>query len=131
METLIIAIAFPVMLFLLKHVLPPFAVTAIKRIEFDSSKIWEEAIRFPPDMMFIAASCGVTKILEVVKQSEEIGGITKYIGISILAVFITPFAVFLSEMCINIKSEGKYLRCILFTAICYLFSFWLICCSIS
>lgn len=108
----ILAGIFPGLLFLFKYLLPALAEAVIPDKEFNMEQIKLELLQFPLDMMFVAISYVIPKIIEIlntagVAKGEILQEVIIYFAICIIMLFLLPFLVFLSKLCVKWHYQGK------------------------
>jgi len=140
----ILALVFPILLFLFKYILPSWAeqVYTNKTREKKQAKI--EAIHFPVDLLFVAIGYTVPKIIEVTNQLASMKCITPdlmneykelikcvgiYCGESVAILMLVPFVVFATKFAEN-NYYGSRKRWIVQTLGCYLVAIGMIWVSI-
>jgi len=100
----ILTIAFPVLLFLFKYILPIIAEAAYSDKSINISKVIEELLEFPLDMMFIAISYIVPKIIEALSldaQAQNGQSVLHYLTISLVMLLLLPFLVFCAKLAVK------------------------------
>lgn len=109
----ILAGIFPVLLFLSKYLLPALAEAVIPEKEFNMEQIKLELLQFPLDMMFVAISYVIPKIIEIlnptgIAEGEILQEVIIYFVICIIMLFLLPFLVFLSKLSVKWHYQQKY-----------------------
>ncbi len=108
----ILAVFFPVLLFLFKYVLPWLAETVNQVPSGKKTKIKVELIQFPVDLMFVAIGYTIPQIIEIIFDLviiNEIGNDYNQLILDLLrnciftfsALLVIPFFVFGSKMAVN------------------------------
>lgn len=116
----ILAIAFPILLFLFKYLLPILAEDAMSERDLNTEKIKQEILQFPLDLMFIAISYVIPKIIEILRlpvvakctvqqvaQKSNSQEVIIYFVICLIMLFLLPFFVFLVKLCIKWHSQER------------------------
>ena len=100
----ILAIVFPVLLFVFKYILPFLAQAAMSEQEINFTEIIEEILQFPLDLMFIAISYNIPKVINALTLEEELeqkSALIRYCTISLFMLLVLPFFVFLAKLAIK------------------------------
>ena len=131
------AIAFPMLLFLFKYILPIIAEACFSNQEISITKLCEEFIQFPIDMMFIAISYIIPKIIQVISLASEVESsdfpvqsLLLYCGIGFIMLLLLPFLVFVSKLAVKRHYQKKKLSCNVIAIILYIVSILCIICSL-
>lgn len=132
----ILALFFPILLFVFKYILPSWAEGAYtnKKREKEQAKI--ETIHFPVDLLFVAIGYTIPKIIEVTSQLAFMENITEdsvdeyrrlitcvgiYCAESFVILMVVPFFVFATKFAENNYYKKKK-RWIAQTVLCYIVS---------
>ncbi|MBD5160900.1 MAG: hypothetical protein HDT14_02560 [Oscillibacter sp.] len=113
----VLVIIFPILLFAFKYVLPIIAEAAYSKEKPNYIKLLEELFEFPLDIIFIAISYIIPKIIEILNLlaaktlenqdiSQYVVEVMFYFGISIFMLFLLPFLVFLVKLAINYHHQN-------------------------
>lgn len=122
MVTKLLALFFPILLFIFKYILPSLAEEAYsnKKREKEQAKI--EALHFPVDLLFVAVGYTIPKIIEVNTQLATMQSITKdlideyrrlvtcagiYYAVSFVILMLVPFFVLITKFAENNYYKGK------------------------
>lgn len=140
----VLALVCPVVLFVFKYILPSFAEEAFTNKKRARGQAKIELIHFPVDLLFVAISYTIPKIIEVANQFSEmdnqtgnltaeykemINRIVIYSAESIFIIMLVPFFVFITKFAENNYFQKKKLW-VVQTVGCYLLAAWLIWLSI-
>lgn len=105
----LLALAFPVLLFIFKYILPSIAEAAFKNTKREKEQVKIELIHFPVDLLFVAISYTVPQLVEVITEllaiwelkdldinlcKELISNFVRYFSLSIFVLLLIPFYVF-------------------------------------
>lgn len=116
----ILALVFPVLLFLFKYVMPAWAEEVYTNKKREREQVKIEAIHFPVDLLFVAVSYTIPKIIEVTSQLAVMDKLTEdmmseyqrliqcilvYGAESFLCLLLVPFFVFLTK-----SAENNYFK---------------------
>lgn len=141
----ILAVFFPVLLFLFKYILPWLAETVDNVPSGKRTKIKIELIQFPVDLMFVAIGYTIPQIIEIILDLSLINDITndynqlivellKNCLFAFLALLFIPFFVFGAKMAVNVffsiskdkdskdKNSKNKAKMITISALLYLFA---------
>lgn len=136
----LLALACPVVLFVFKYLLPSFAEEAFSNKKRARGQAKIEFIHFPVDLLFVAISYTIPKIIEVANQfsgiesntgnlteeyNEIINRIVIYSAESIGIIMLVPFFVFVTKFAENNYFQKKK-RWIAQTFGCYFLAAYLI-----
>lgn len=109
----ILALVFPILLFLFKYILPSLAETVYKNTKREKEQAKVELLHFPVDLLFVAISYTIPKIIENVSDLSEfstinetnigmykefIASIIIYCSSTVFLLLIIPFYVFLTKL---------------------------------
>jgi len=105
----ILALIFPILLFLFKYILPSIAEAVYKNTTREKEQAKVELLHFPVDLLFVAISYTIPKIIEAVSglssfatvneenikaYQELISSIVMYCSTTVFLLLIIPFYVF-------------------------------------
>lgn len=136
----VLALICPIVLFIFKYILPSFAEEAFSNKKRARGQVKIELIHFPVDLLFVAISYAIPKIIEVSTQftkmanpSEDltnqypilVNKIVFYSAESIVILMLVPFFVFFTKFAEN-NYYKKRKRWIAQTIGCYLAACFLI-----
>lgn len=136
----ILALICPIVLFVFKYILPSLAEEAFSNKKRGRGQAKIEIIHFPVDLLFVAISYTIPKIIEVANLCTEledqgenlttqykkiIGEIVAYSAESIIILMLVPFFVFVTKFAEN-NYYQKRKRWIFQTMVCYLIACTLI-----
>lgn len=136
----ILALICPIVLFVFKYILPSLAEEAFSNKKRGRGQAKIEIIHFPVDLLFVAISYTIPKIIEVANLCTEledqgenlttqykkiIGEIVVYSAESIIILMLVPFFVFVTKFAEN-NYYQKRKRWIFQTMVCYLIASTLI-----
>ena len=122
MDIKLLALACPVVLFVFKYLLPSFAEEAFSNKRRARGQAIIEFIHFPVDLLFVAISYTIPKIIEVANQfsgiesntgnlaeeyKEIINRIVIYSAESIGIIMLVPFFVFVTKFAENNYFQKK------------------------
>lgn len=135
----ILALFFPILLYVFKYILPSWAegVYTNRKREKEQAKI--ELLHFPVDLLFVAVGYTIPKIIEVTSQLALMEKITEdldeyrrlvtcvgiYCAESFAILMLVPFFVFAAKFAENNYYKGKK-RWIVQTVSCYVISMGII-----
>lgn len=127
---------FPVLLFLFKYLLPALAEAIIPDKEFNMEQIKLELLQFPVDIMFVAISYVIPKVIEILNtagkakaallvtvQGKILQEVIIYFVMCIIMLFLLPFLVFLSKLCVKWYYQEKKRKRNILVLILYIISF--------
>lgn len=134
----ILAVFFPVLLFLFKYILPWLAETVDKVPSGKRTKIKVELIQFPVDLMFVAIGYTIPQIIEIIFDLSIINEIASDYNQLIIELFrnciftfsallVIPFFVFGSKMAMNSffsKDKAKMISILAFLYLIAVISIW-------
>lgn len=105
----VLALVFPIILFVFKYILPSIAEAAYKNTKREKKQMKIELIHFPVDLLFVAISYTIPRIIEVSSELSLMGkennidlnyyqdcwmAFILYFSLSILLLLLVPFYVF-------------------------------------
>ena len=105
----ILALAFPIVLFIFKYILPSIAEAAYKKTTREKEQVKIELIHFPVDLLFVAIGYTIPQIIDITSKMssvvmEKSSDIATYqellssfvinFGLSIFILLLIPFYVF-------------------------------------
>lgn len=134
----ILAVFFPVILFLCKYMLPSFVESVYKVPSGNRTQIKVELIQFPVDLMFVAIGYTIPQIIEIIFDLAIINGITsdydqlitelfKYCIFTFSALVFMPFFVFGAKEAVNrffSKDTAKMIAISVFLYLLAVASIW-------
>lgn len=136
----ILALFFPILLYVFKYILPSWAEGAYTNRKREKEQAKIELLHFPVDLLFVAVGYTIPKIIEVTSQLalmekitedlvEEYRRLVTYVGIycaeSFAILMLVPFFVFATKFAENNYYKGKK-RWIVQTVSCYVISMGII-----
>lgn len=140
----ILALFFPLLLFVFKYILPSWAESAYTNRKREKEQLKIEALHFPVDLLFVAVGYTIPKLIEVTSQMTSIENFTEeimdeyqkfitdvliYSAESFLVLMLVPFIVFVTKFAENNYFRKKK-RWIAQTLFCYVVAIGLIWISI-
>ena len=112
----ILALIFPILLFVFKYILPSIAEAVYNNTIREKEQVKIELIHFPVDLLFVAISYTIPKIVEVTTElslldilDEKniqvyqglINDLAMYCAETVVALLVIPFAVFFTKIAEN------------------------------
>ena len=140
----VLALFFPVLLFVFKYILPSWAEGVYTNKKREKEQVKIEVLHFPVDLLFVAVGYTIPKIIEVTSQLATIDNLTQdlmdkyksliesvggYCAESFFILMLVPFIVFATKFA-ETNYYRKRKRWIAQTIICYVIAAGLIWISI-
>lgn len=109
----VLALAFPILLFIFKYILPSIAEAVYKKTEREKEQVKIELIHFPVDLLFIAISYTIPKIIELTSRlsllvklqpmdidtyKELLSKCFINFSLSMFILLLIPFCVFVTKL---------------------------------
>lgn len=131
----ILAVIFPVLLFLFKYILPWLAEAANDVPSGKRTQIKVELIQFPVDLMFVAIGYTIPQIIEIILDLSIINitndsgasdynklilALSKNCVFTVAALLVIPFFVFGSKVALNDFFSKKFIKMTIVLLLLYL-----------
>lgn len=137
----ILALIFPILLFIFKYILPSIAETVFTNKSKEKEQIKIELLHFSVDLLFVAIGYNVPKIIEITSNlyaltvvsdknikiyQELMMNAIKYSATTFFILFIIPFYVLGSKLAEKWYFEDKKTQMLFVEIILYMSAFFLI-----
>lgn len=129
----ILAVFFPVLLFLFKYILPWLSEMLHKVPSGKRTKIKVELMQFPVDLLFVAIGYTIPQIIEIIFDLSIINTITddynrlilklfRNCTLTFLALLVIPFFVFITKIAVDSFFSKNWTKMIFLLIFLYLFA---------